>query len=368
MSDELKRDGQTGDSEEHETAANGETGTSTADAGQGDTNEQPAAEQQDTAADSTPGDGTDADTGDAAADDPSAESADDNNKAGAENAPALSESVPPVPAVNRVTEAAADEEEDEDERPMTLLEHLDELRFRLVRCCIAVGIGFLACYGFAEQLFGYLVAPLLAVMPETSTLIFTELPEAFFTYLKISIVAGMFLTSPYIFYQIWAFIAPGLYDEEKKYIIPMAGVSALFFASGACFGYFIVFPFAFDFFMSFNNETIQAMPKLGEYLGFSLKLLIAFGLIFEMPLFAFFGARIGILTAAAMRKARKVAVLCFFIVAAILTPPDVISQLLMAGPLLLLYEVSIYVAKIFGRSAKAGGQDEDENDEQEETA
>ncbi|WP_416947540.1 twin-arginine translocase subunit TatC [Oleidesulfovibrio sp.] len=246
---------------------------------------------------------------------------------------------------------------------MTLLEHLDELRFRLVRCSIAIGIGFLACYGFAEQLFNYLVAPLLAVMPESSTLIFTELPEAFFTYLKISAVAGMFLSSPYIFYQIWAFIAPGLYDEEKKYIAPMAAISAIFFTAGACFGYFIVFPFAFDFFMSFNSETIQAMPKLGEYLSFSLKLLIAFGLIFEMPLFAFFGARIGILTAEKMRKGRKIATLCFFIVAAILTPPDVVSQLLMAGPLLLLYEVSIYVAQIFGRKSRT----EEETEEPEES-
>ncbi len=259
---------------------------------------------------------------------------------------------PSSAANNRITDAAERQEAkvDKEEQPMTLLGHLDELRKRLVRCSIAVGIGFLACYGFAEQLFGYLVAPLVAVMPASSKLIFTALPEAFFTYIKISVVAGIFLTCPYIFYHIWAFIAPGLYEEEKKYIIPMALVSALFFATGAAFGYFIVFPFAFDFFISFNNETIQAMPKLGDYLDFSLRLLIAFGLIFEMPLFAFFGARIGLLTANFMRKGRKIAILCFFIVAAILTPPDVVSQVLMAGPLIILYEISILIALVFARS------------------
>lgn len=257
-----------------------------------------------------------------------------------------------------------DADEDEDEHPLTLLQHLDELRHRLVRACIAIGIGFLACYGFAEQLFNLLVAPLLAVMPEGSTLIFTELPEAFFTYIKISAVAGLFLTSPYVFYQVWAFVAPGLYDSEKKHAIPMAIISATFFVLGASFGYFVVFPYAFNFFMSFNSETIQAMPRLGDYLNFSLKLLIAFGVIFEMPLFTFFLARMGIATAPTMRRVRKYAVLVSFIVAAILTPPDVVSQFLMAVPLLILYEISIFVAQFVAKKkeeerAKDGDDDTD---------
>ncbi|WP_444979610.1 twin-arginine translocase subunit TatC [Desulfovibrio psychrotolerans] len=251
---------------------------------------------------------------------------------------------------------------------MTLIQHLDELRKRLKYIAFAAIAGCLACYGFAERLFGYLVAPMVDYMPEASSFIFTAPHEAFLTYLKVAALAGIFLASPYIFYQIWAFIAPGLYDEERKYIIPVALFSAIFFIGGASFGYFIVFPAAFEFFMSFNNEHIQAMLKLDEYLSFSIKLLLAFGLVFEMPLFALILSRIGILTADMMRKARRYSILGAFIVAAILTPPDIFSQLLMAGPLLILYEVSIIVAKVFGKKRRGAEEPEEEKEEETEEA
>ena len=203
-----------------------------------------------------------------------------------------------------------------------------------------------------EYLFDVLVAPLLAALPEGSHAQYLSLPEAFFTRMYIAFVAGVFAVSPYIFYQIWAFIAPGLYDEEKRYVIPIAVLSALFFIGGGAFCYFIVFPYAFNFFVSFATAEIVVMPKISDYLGFVLKLLMAFGLIFEMPLFALFLSHMGIISAASMRRVRRYAILVIFIVAAILTPPDVVSQLLMAGPMLILYEFSILVAAAFGRKKK----------------
>lgn len=260
-------------------------------------------------------------------------------------------------AVDRASKEA--EEAAEGGRSMTLLDHLSELRVRLVRCLIALAVGFFACYGFAEQLFNYLMIPLTRALPAGGKLIYTALPEAFFVYMQVALVAGAFLASPYLFYQIWSFIAPGLYDDEKRHIIPIAGASALFFVAGAAFCYFQVFPYAFEFFVGFATDIIEPMPKLDEYLGFTLKMLLAFGLIFEMPLFAFFLARLGLVTAQWMRKTRKYAILAIFIVAAILTPPDVFSQLMMAAPMLVLYEISILVAAVFGKKkpGEEGGDD-----------
>jgi len=268
-------------------------------------------------------------------------------------------SVLPLPAdgqdnspVKADSTAEDDKKTDEGGAPMSLMDHLNEMRFRLVRCAIAVGLGFLACWGGVEYLFDVLVAPLLAALPEGSHAQYLSLPEAFFTRMYIAFVAGVFAVSPYIFYQIWAFIAPGLYDEEKRYVIPIAVLSALFFIGGGAFCYFIVFPYAFNFFVSFATAEIVVMPKISDYLGFVLKLLMAFGLIFEMPLFALFLSHMGIISAASMRRVRRYAILVIFIVAAILTPPDVVSQLLMAGPMLILYEFSILVAAAFGRKKK----------------
>ncbi|MCR5813029.1 MAG: twin-arginine translocase subunit TatC [Desulfovibrio sp.] len=234
---------------------------------------------------------------------------------------------------------------------MTLMEHLNELRRCLTRACIAVIICFVGCWIVVDPIFDALVNPLLAVLPEGSHPIYTTLPEGFFTRMFIALVVGVFVASPVIFYQVWSFIAPGLYDEEKKYIIPIAFLSALFFIGGGLFCFFIVFPFVFTFFISFATESIIATPKVSDYLDFVLKLLIAFGLIFEMPLFSFFLSRLGIVTANGMRKMRRYAVLIIFVVAAILTPPDVVSQLLMAGPMLILYELSILIAALFGRKS-----------------
>ena len=265
------------------------------------------------------------------------------------------------PASGEGQTPAAPREEEADPQPMSLMEHLGELRVRLVRCCIAVGLGFLICWAVVDPIFNALVNPLIAVLPPGSHAQYTTLPEGFFTRMYIAFIAGVFVSSPVIFYQVWSFIAPGLYDDEKRLIIPIAVISALFFMCGGAFCYFVVFPYAFSFFVSFSTATIVVIPKISDYLDFVLKLILAFGLIFEMPLFAFFLARMGLVTAAMMRKARRYAIFAIFVVAAILTPPDVVSQLLMACPMLLLYELSIWVAAVFGRKKPAPEPEKDEN-------
>lgn len=252
-----------------------------------------------------------------------------------------------------------------EKRAMGMMDHLNELRWRLMRCAIAVGITFMLCWSFAEPLFGEIMRPLNAALPDHSKLIYTAPAEAFFTYMRVAFVASIFAASPFIFYQIWSFIAPGLYDEEKRYAIPVALISAFFFIGGGCFCYFGVLPIAFQFFMGFATDTIMPMPSLNESLDFVLKLIVAFGAIFEMPLFTFFLARMGLVTAQMMSKTRRYAILVIFIVAAILTPPDVMSQMLMAIPMLVLYELSILIARVFGRAKKKKTDETDEQTDEE---
>jgi len=236
---------------------------------------------------------------------------------------------------------------DDDKIPFT--DHLEELRKRLIRSFIAVGIGFAVSYGFKEQLFEILIHPLISVMPADNKMIFTGLPEAFFTYLKVAFLTGLMAASPVIIFEFWMFVSPGLYKKEKSLLIPIITLSSIFFLGGALFGYFIVFPYGFKFFLGFANENIQALPSMREYLSFASKMLLAFGLVFELPLVITSMARLGIVTVDFLKKNRKYALLLFFTGSAILTPPDVVTQIMMALPLMLLYEISILGARIFGK-------------------
>jgi len=227
--------------------------------------------------------------------------------------------------------------------------HLDELRKRLITCFIAIGIGFVASYAFKDKLFSILVNPLVSIMEAGDTLIFTGLPEAFFTYLKVALLSGIMLAAPVIIYQFWMFVTPGLYKKERRILIPIVFLSSVFFIGGSLFGYFIVFPWGFKFFLGFATETIRPLPSMKEYLSFSAKLLLAFGLVFELPLVLTFLARIGVVSVDFLKKNRKYALLLFFAGAAILTPPDVVTQIMMALPLMVLYEISIIGAKVFGK-------------------
>ena len=239
----------------------------------------------------------------------------------------------------------------EEDEKMPFTGHLEELRKRIVTCFIAIGAGFIVSYGFKEKLFHFLTLPLISVMQADDNLIFTGLPEAFFTYLKVSLLSGLMLAAPVLLYQFWLFVAPGLYGKERKLLIPIVFLSSFFFIGGALFGYFIVFPFGFKFFLGFATESIRPLPSMREYLSFSSKLLLAFGLVFELPLIITFLARLGIVTVEFLKKNRKYALLLFFVFAAILTPPDVVTQILMAFPLMALYEISILGARIFGKKS-----------------
>ena len=232
---------------------------------------------------------------------------------------------------------------------MHLTEHLEELRRRLIVVSIAIAVATLGSYYFSEDLFRILMAPLLAAMPADGGLIFTGLTEKFFTYLKISLLAGFFISSPVVIFQIWRFSAPGLYAREKRYVFPFVFFATIFFVGGALFGYFIVFPFGFKFFMGFATDFIRPMPSVKEYFSFAVRMLFAFGVVFELPVVTAFLAMFGLIRAQTLVNKRKYAILGAFVVAAILTPPDIASQLMMAGPIIILYEMSILVARICGR-------------------
>jgi sec-independent protein translocase protein TatC len=247
----------------------------------------------------------------------------------------------------------------EDEK-LPFTSHLEELRRRLITVFIAVGVGFVVAFGFKERLFKILVQPLIKVMKEGETLIYTGLPEAFFTYLKVAFLTGLIVASPIILYQFWMFVAPGLYKNERRMMMPIVFLSSFFFVGGALFGYFIVFPWGFKFFLGFATDTIRPLPSMKEYFGFSAKLLLAFGLVFELPLVLTFMAKLGIVSVDFLKKNRKYALLLFFAGAAILTPPDVITQIMMALPLMVLYEISIIGARIFGKKKAVSDEAEPE--------
>ncbi len=228
---------------------------------------------------------------------------------------------------------------------MPLTSHLEELRKRLVRILIGLGIGFIGCWEYRDFFFKIITKPLVDVLPKTSTMVFTGLPEAFFIYMKIAFFASLFITSPFTLYQIWKFISPGLYKSEKKYVVPFVASTSLLFIGGILFGYYIALPPAFKFFLEFSSDFLKPMISFREYLSLILKFLLAFGVCFELPVFIFFMAKIGIVNAAMLRKQRRYAILIIFVVAAILTPsPDAMSQIIMAIPLMFLYEISIFLA------------------------
>jgi sec-independent protein translocase protein TatC len=236
--------------------------------------------------------------------------------------------------------------ESTEDKKMSLTEHLIELRKRLIRSAIALAVGFFVCYYYKEWIFDIITRPLTQVLPKNSYLIYTGLTEAFFVYMKLAFFASLIITCPFILYQIWKFIAPGLLPREKKYVVPFVLSSTLLFLGGILFGYFVALPPAFEFFVSFNNKYLQALISFRDYISLFVTFLLGFGLSFELPVFIFFLAKLGIVNAKMLSRQRRYAILIIFIVAAILTPsPDALSQILMAIPLMFLYEVSIFVAR-----------------------
>lgn len=226
--------------------------------------------------------------------------------------------------------------------------HLVELRKRLFICVLCVIVMFFICLAFSEYILHLLTSPVKEALPDFSKKItFVELTEPLFTTMKVSFFAAFILSLPVIFWQFWKFIAPGLYENEKKLVLPFVSFATFMFLLGVSFCYFIVVPMAFKFLINFGANTQELAPliSIGLYVGFFVKLMIAFGLAFEMPVLTYFLAKLGLVNDEFLKKHFRIAVLFIFIFAALMTPPDVISQFLMAIPLCLLYGLSIYIAK-----------------------
>lgn len=242
------------------------------------------------------------------------------------------------------------------DQPLPLVAHLTELRDRLLRVLLSVLVVFICLFPFANEIYAFVSEPLRALLPEGATMIATEVASPFLTPFKLTLVAAIFLAIPYVLYQIWSFIAPGMYKHEKRLAIPLLVSSVLLFYAGAAFAYFVVFPLIFAFFTSVGPEDITIMTDINRYLDFVLKLFFAFGLAFEIPIAAVLLISAGVTTADDLAKKRPYIIVGCFIFGMLLTPPDIISQSLLAIPMWVLFEIGV----IFGRFIQRDEEDEAE--------
>jgi sec-independent protein translocase protein TatC len=235
---------------------------------------------------------------------------------------------------------------------MTFLEHLEDLRKRLFWSVVSLFAAIVPAYAFSKPIFNFLSRPVTQYLPEGTKLAFRTLTEPFMLYLKVSFLVAVFAASPFIFYQIWKFVAPGLYQKEKKYVLPFVFFTTVFFLGGAAFAYYVAYPFACSFFIKLGSD-FNPVITVDDFFGLTVKMLLGIGLVFEMPTLIFFLSRMGIVTSAWMIKNFKYAVLAVFIIAAVITPsPDFVNQLILAIPMLALYGISILVALLFGKKKR----------------
>jgi sec-independent protein translocase protein TatC len=233
---------------------------------------------------------------------------------------------------------------------MSFLEHLDELRKRLIYSVISLGVGVgIACL-FIEQIYQFVMRPMQRMLPPGGKLIYTDAPEAFMLYIRLALIAGLVIAAPLLMAQLWLFISPALYKKERRFAVPFVVLATIGFVGGAAFSHYVVFPVMWKFFVTFSNDFVVFMPKIEDAFGLYIKMLVGMALVFQMPTIVFFLARFGIVTARMMWKYFKYAILGIFIVAAAITPsPDMASQCIVAVPMLGLYLISILVAWVFGK-------------------
>ena len=235
---------------------------------------------------------------------------------------------------------------------MTFLEHLGDLRKRIFQSLIALVIVFIPCWFFHKEFFDILARPVTQFLPEGTKLAYLNIVDPFILYIKVSFLAAIFLAAPFIFTQVWLFIAPGLFRKERKYFIPFVILTTLFFALGALFGYFIAFPFACSFFLKMGAD-FEAVLTANKYFSLALRVILGISIVFELPTLVFFLSRMGIITSRWMIKNFKYAVLAVFIISAVITPtPDMINQSIIAFPMLALYGLGIIIAAVFGKKKK----------------
>ncbi len=234
-----------------------------------------------------------------------------------------------------------------EEKKMPITDHLEELRFRLIKIVVAILLGAVLCYFFRHQILAFLQAPIKKTLQD-EPLRFFSLMEPFIVHIKVAVYSGIFLSVPIVLYQIWMFVAPGLLERERKYLLPFILFGSLFFLGGASLCYFIVLPYGTEFFLNFD-PSLQSTINIASYLSFSIRLIMVFGIIFQLPLILMLLSRLGLVSSKFLRRQRKYAYLLFFVFGAALTPPDPLTQSLMAVPLVLMYEISVLLTRIFGR-------------------
>lgn len=238
---------------------------------------------------------------------------------------------------------------------MTFLEHLDELRQRIIWAILSLLLAFVLCFTFSTQIFEFLMGPLRMALPPGGELIATKVPEVFVLHMKMSFFVAIFVASPLWLSQVWLFIAPGLYENEKRFAVPFIGFGTTFFLAGAVFAHYLVFPIAVKFFATFGSPDVQIKLTVSEVFSFYAKVILAAGVVFQIPTVVFLLARMGLVSAGFLWRNFKYAVLIIFIVAAVLTPPDVVTQTLLAAPMTALYLFSIVVAWLVGRERQKPG-------------